>query len=177
MSRRRPGFTLIEIMVVLAILVILGALLIPTLAGLKGNSGVKAGADTVRARLFDARARAMEDGILYRVSLSDDGKTIQIAPDDPNQTSDSQGRPINPSQEKLPDGVFCKVVAQDGVEATVDQTGWVRIVTFTAEGTCREDVAEVIVNEDGKNVTSVPITIHIRGVTGAVRTLKSGAKK
>ena len=173
MSRRRSGFTLLELIVVMAILLILGSLVIPSLVGMKGNTGVKAGADAVRARMFDARSRAMDDGVAYRLSLSEDGQSLQVAPDDPNTVDPS--RHGTTTTEKLPDGVIAKVQAQDGVEAAVDQTGWVRVATFTPEGTCREDLIEVVVSEPA--VKAAPIKIRIRGVTGAIRTLKPGGKR
>jgi type IV fimbrial biogenesis protein FimT len=170
MVRRRPGFTLIELVVVLAILMILAGILIPTLSGMRGGTGLKAGADAVRARMYDAKSRAMDDGIPYRLSMSEDGKTLQIAPDDPTAAADL-GHPATPSQDKLPDGILVKVMPQDGVDATVDQTGWVRIATFTPDGTCREDSVDVQVIETD-NKASVPIRIHIRGTTGVIRTMR-----
>jgi len=49
-------------LVVLALLIILGTIIIPSTAALYGNSRQKAGADMVRARLADGRALAMETG-------------------------------------------------------------------------------------------------------------------
>lgn len=175
MVRRRPGFTLLEMVVVMAILVVLAGILVPTIAGVRGNTGLKAGGDTLRSKMFDARAKAMDYGIPYRLSVSDDGKTLQVAPDDATAAADL-GQSGNPSQEKMPDGIIVKVLPQDGVEATVDQTGWIRVATFSPEGTCREDLVEVQVIE-AENKVAVPITIRIRGVTGAIRIVKSGAKK
>jgi prepilin-type N-terminal cleavage/methylation domain-containing protein len=173
-SRRRSAFTLLELVVVMAIVAILGSLVIPSMVGLKGNTGVKAGVDAVRAKMFDARAKAMDEGVPYRLSLSDDGRTLQVSPDDPNSVDPA--KPGHTATEKLPDGVVAKVMAQDGVEATVDQTGWVRVATFTAEGTCREDVVEVTVTDTSIR-NAAPMTVRIRGVTGAIRTVKPGGKR
>ena len=41
---------------------------LPSFSALKGNSRQKAAADLVRARLADARAKAMEDGQPYMVT-------------------------------------------------------------------------------------------------------------
>src|SRR5262245_2862702 len=158
----------------MAILIILGSLILPSMVGIKGNTGIKAGVDTVRARMFDARGKAMDDGVPYRLSVSDDGKTLQVAPDDPNSVDPTTNHGST-TTEKLPDGVIVKVMAQDGVEATVDQTGWVRVATFTAEGTCRKDLIDVQVSEPAAK--AAPVTIRIRGVTGAIRTIKPGGKQ
>ncbi len=56
----RPGYTVLELCVVIALLVILGAAIIPGIPGIAGNVRQKAAADLVRARMADARAKAME---------------------------------------------------------------------------------------------------------------------
>jgi prepilin-type N-terminal cleavage/methylation domain-containing protein len=172
---RRSAFTLIELIVVMAILIVLGSLVIPSMVGIRGNTGVKAGVDTVRAKMFDARSKAMDDGIPYRLSLSSDGRTLQVAPDDPNAVDPTHQQGTT-ATDTLPDGVVAKVTAQDGVEAAVDQTGWVRVATFTADGTCREDLVEVTVT-DSTMKNAAPMTVRIRGVTGTIRTVKSGGNR
>jgi prepilin-type N-terminal cleavage/methylation domain-containing protein len=174
MSRRRAGFTLLELVVVMAILLILGSLAIPTMVGVRGNTGIKAGVDAVRAKMFDARSKAMDEGVAYRLSVSDDGKKLQVAPDDPNSVDPTHHGMT--STEDMPDGVVVKVQAQDGVQAAPDQTGWVRVATFMADGTCREDFIEVVVT-DTTVTNAAPMRIQIRGVTGAIRTVKPGGNK
>lgn len=198
MTRRRPAFTLLEVIVVMAILTIIGALILPSLVGMRGNTGLKAGVDSVRARMLEARTRAMDDGIAYRLLLSNDGRSLQVMPDDPaaaealvmsgtagaaavggasavggmSQTTGTGGT-FGPSQDdQLPIGITARVQAQNGVEATIDQSGWIRVATFTPEGTCREDLVEVVVTDEA--MPNYPITIRIRGVTGAIRTVRSG---
>jgi prepilin-type N-terminal cleavage/methylation domain-containing protein len=166
-SPRRKGFTLIELVVVMACLIILGAILIPTVMGIQGDSLRTAGVDTVRARMADARASAMGDAIPYRLSVSSDGTQLRVDADDP--ASVEEGIKIHRSTETLPNGITVKVASEDGVQAVTDAEGWTKIATFLHDGTCREDVVEVIIQEPN----SSPRILQIRGLTGAIRELKT----
>src|SRR5438309_1275859 len=83
-SRARSGVTLLELMVVLALLIILAAATLPSFAGLKGNADQKAAADTLRARIADTRGLAMAEATTYRLAVHRDGNRLRIAPDDTN---------------------------------------------------------------------------------------------
>src|SRR5438132_8200215 len=80
-NRRRPGYTLMELLVVLALLLILGGLLAPTFSASSRDTGVKAGADLVRGRMEDARGNAIEDARPYRFAVSADGTRVRVSPD------------------------------------------------------------------------------------------------
>jgi prepilin-type N-terminal cleavage/methylation domain-containing protein len=168
--RRRTGYTLLEVLTVMAVLVVLGGMLAPTWRSLGGDSNVKAGADTVRGRLADARAAAIEQGRPYRVSVSADGTRVRVAPDDlafagqadplAGQTEDAP-RVI---EEELPKGLTVVLVADEAAAPPIEQDGWVRVVTYLPDGTCREDRAQVEVREPGCH----PMVIRVRGLTGSV---------
>src|SRR5688572_26091868 len=64
----RSGYTLFELIVVMAILLLLAAIILPSVGAFRGELAV-------------ARARAMEEGRPYRVAISQDGKRIRRAPD------------------------------------------------------------------------------------------------
>jgi Tfp pilus assembly protein FimT len=163
----RRGYTLFEVIIILALLIILGVALLPTLSGFYGNSRQRAAADTIRARLADARARAMEDGMPYRVAVHQDGTRIRMAPD----TDEYLGLPAdNPPafnskviEDKL-EPATAELVLDGGTEAAADAAGWITIVVFKPTGDCRDDRgATVAVKErDFK-----PILIQVRGVTGS----------
>ena len=164
--RRRAGFTLVEVMAVMAVLVILAAVLGPTLTGMNRGTRVKAAADTIRARANDARAAAVGGNKTYRLALSSDNSQLRIAPDDEAfdtqaTTDDDAEKPIV-AVEAFPPGVAVRLIPTGSLAPVADSAGWVRAATFLADGTCREDQVVLEVRELG--VT--PYWVRIRGLTG-----------
>lgn len=165
---RRPGFTMIEMIVVVAVVLIIGGVLLPTLAGLAGNSKVKAAADAVKARLMEARLNAMEQGRPYVFSISTDGLKMRVAPDEAVEAEvgeDGQSLPAVVIEEDLPDEINLKLTTpQNGTTASTTANGYTKVVTFQPDGTCAEDSATLGVQENGRS----GMVVTIRGLTGAV---------
>ena len=65
----RAAFTLLEILLVMAVIVIIAAISFPSLEAMYGQTRVNAGGDSIRAALATARAHAVEEGIPYRVAI------------------------------------------------------------------------------------------------------------
>jgi prepilin-type N-terminal cleavage/methylation domain-containing protein len=167
--KRRRGFTLLELVAVLAVLIILGAVLVPTLSGVRGDTRSKAGADTVRGFMAEARSKAMEDGQAYRIAVSPDGRTLRVSPESSSMNmgmvDDGDTSPALVREDTLPDAVTAKLLTDENDDAaTTDEAGWIRIATFLADGTCREDTVEVVVSETGV----APFVVRLRGLTGVV---------
>ena len=168
----RRGYTILELLVLLALLVILGAAILPSISGIAGNVRQKAAADLVRARLADARAKAMENNQAHRVSLNDDGTRIRVAPDDPQYATTPADHPAG-YQSKVTEDAITKASAHVVIEANDpvperDGSGWTTVATFLPDGPCRE-ASNVIVEVREKNYP--PIRIRIRGVTGGTKLL------
>lgn len=167
----RPGVTLLELVVVLALLLILAAVIVPSFSGMQGNSKQRTAADAVKARLADARARAIETGQAYRVAVSSDGTRIRMGPDTANfsdQAADNPPQFLSKSAENTLDTATVEVTTEEGnVPPAVDSGGWITVATFKPDGTCREDRALVLV----KQVVFPPIPIQVRGIVGIARTL------
>ncbi|MFO0851450.1 MAG: prepilin-type N-terminal cleavage/methylation domain-containing protein [Gemmataceae bacterium] len=169
---RRSGFSLVELMVVIAILVILAGLIAPNVAGLKRDTRVKAGADSLRGRISEARGQAMEDGRAYRMSVSADGKRLRLAPDVADYSSlEPQTSDIDPDaplviEEAFPEGVTVQPMLGDGQQPEIDGSDWIRVATFLPDGTCREDAVVIELREPGV----YPILVRLRGLTGAAST-------
>lgn len=168
----RHAYTLLELIVVLAVILILGAAVTMTIDGYHSNTRQKAAADGIRARLADARAKAMEQGTWYRLAISTDGRRIRLAPDGPDFASLPADNP--PSfesrvvEDQFAEGVTAEVIDISDDQAQLDSGGWRTIATVGPEGICKEDGALVRVRE--KNFT--PIEIRIRGVIGSARILR-----
>lgn len=152
-------------MAVMAALVVLGVMLIPTLSGIRGNTNLKAGADTLRSLMAQARAKAIEDGRNYRLTITADGRTIRIEPDVNSITGeamppDADDRPIV-REELLPKGVTVAILEDDA--PITDAGGLQRVATLLPDGTCREDSVFLQFNESGVK----SLTVRIRGLTGS----------
>lgn len=170
----RPAFTLMELLLVLAVLIILAAVVFPSFSGLRGNADQKAAVDQVRGRIADARGLAMQEGVPYRLAVHQDGSKLRLAPDVPefgqlptSSVVTSSAKAVETKLEKA----TVKVVADtdSGDQRTADGSGWITVGTFLADGTCREDDAMIEVRETGSDI---PIRIRLRGVTGSARVLR-----
>lgn len=165
-TRQRRGYTLLELMAVMAALLVLGVMILPTLSGIRGNTNIKASADILRSMLAQARAKAIEDGRNYRLALSSDGRTLQLGPDVNAITGEAEQpsgfeKPITRTEE-LPKGVTLAILDDDSIAPDVN--GLLRIATLLPDGTCREDSVFVQLSESGVS----PMTLRIRGLTGNI---------
>jgi type II secretion system protein H len=166
---RRPGFTIFELIVVLALLIILAAVAIPTSESLYGDSRSKAAADQVRGELAAARAWAIEEGRPYRVAVSDDGKRVRRAAEDEwDQQAGAEAAAGARRVEVALEKVTAKVQT-DGDETPLPENGWVTVAVFLPDGTCRVPPGSnpthfVALTEDGRNASG--LRVAVRGLTG-----------
>jgi hypothetical protein len=169
---RRRGISLIEVVVVMAVLVVIGGILAPTFRTMSGDSKTKAGVDTIKGRIADARGSAVDQGRPYKLSISQDGLHVRVAPDEQAfvnmaaTADDDESSGPHIVESDMPKDVTLKILDQDATENTTDEAGWIRVATFLPDGTCREDSALLEVHELG-----VPaVNIRIRGLTGTATT-------
>jgi len=168
---RRAGYTLLEMVAVLAVLVILGAVIVPSLSGFYGNTKQRAAADILRTRLAEARAKAMERGTPFRVAIHTDKNRIRVAPD----TEDFASIPADdpPSYNSLAtedtlDEATVELITEQSDERPADSGGWLTLATMRGDGSSKESRSAMV---SIKQRDFAPIQIQVRGLTGQARTV------
>lgn len=178
-TRNRRGWTLFEMMVVMALVVILGAVAAPSLFSSYTQYRLKSAADGMAAAFARARDSARRHGCSYRLSIIPDTGNYRIAPDNPDAvtgTTNQQGDPLV-IEDHLPNGVQ---IAMGNTEASdpdnpgnsagstvgqSDQGQYVVAAVFKPDGTAQTDV-QVVLSAKG----AIPLAVKLRGLTGAVTT-------
>jgi prepilin-type N-terminal cleavage/methylation domain-containing protein len=179
----RQAFTLFEVMLVLAVLVLLAAVVVPSLDSWLTSFRVTAAGDAVRAAWAQARSHAINDGTSYRFCLIPNTGIYRLAPDSATfwgSASGSDGSSValaqshNPPlvlEETLPRGVRFVIgngpSPSDNEQApapgAVDTGVWSNPVVFYPDGTARDDVDLILRGRRGR-----ALLVRLRGLTGAV---------
>jgi len=180
----RRGYTLLELLLVLALILLLAVIAYPSLDAMSGDLKLVSAADQVRAAWTQARTRAVNEGRPYRFALVPGKGNYRLAPDssefwsgDGAQTAESTESTEKPLvlERHLAKGVrFNSQDASTPLEldagddsflppGSVELSRYLPIVTFFPDGTSREDVSIVFSLKGAR-----PILLRLRGITGAV---------
>jgi prepilin-type N-terminal cleavage/methylation domain-containing protein len=183
-DRTRRGYTLFEVILVLAVVLLVSAFAYPSLKNMFGYHKLNGAVDSVRAAWAQARARAIDEGRPYRFSVEPGGSHFRVAPDQDDYWPSS--KPENDTQgtgmvleHALPAGVHFSVnangaapPANDSPADASDSSGevktkasgeWSTAAVFLANGTARDDV-KITFQVRGVR----PVTLQLRGLTGSV---------
>ena len=170
MPRRSPrsGYTILELLVVITILLILGAVVLPSITGMARDTKGQAAADAVRGHAALARSRAVEDGRAYQLLVWPDGTRLRVAPDEseqPEQPADGTATPALIRETALPPTVTLVPISfGTDQQQTTDANGWIKLATFKPDGTCLEDGVQFELREPG----AAALVVNVRGLTGSV---------
>jgi prepilin-type N-terminal cleavage/methylation domain-containing protein len=166
---RRPGLTLLEVLLVMAIILALGAIAYPTLDAMYGDVRVKAAADEVRASWTEARARAIEDGRAYRFAVEPGTGKYRVAPDaiefwdGSGGTAGESDAPPHVQEDELPNGIQFEVPPDLRGDGT-----WTTVAVFNPDGSCQSDIEITLKDDDD----STPVVVRVRAITGAINVRK-----
>ena len=185
----RRGYTLVEILLVTAIIVIVAAIAAPSFRGTMRHMSLQSAANEVRAELTRAHVLAMKTGRtqVFQYEVGGDKYKIEkwaagdeelegtggeTAPVPPPQTTSAEG--LLPGERKLPEGT--KFVMGDSAMETRSQrieeevmsmggsgANWSRPILFFPDGSS-VDAFVVVGNEFDRG-----IRVELRGMTGAVK--------
>lgn len=196
---RRRGFTLLELMLVLAIMVILVALTFPALKAQYKQQKLSAAADTYRAALLQARSHAIDEGQPYRVCIVPGKGNLRVAPDMDSAWSgtgtptDASGNPVFVMEATLSRGISLSLAsspqrpdANDDTAlplGTVGSNQWTTTAVLLPDGSAR-------VNTDFSTGSAVTVggstdimilraqgrglTVSLRALTGETTVQSSG---
>ena len=187
-SPRREAFTLMEMLLVLAILVLVAALVVPAFQNTLRDQHLRSAADTVRTEWNRAHNKAMKSGRIQVFRYQPGGRKFQVEPwkaaDDSLEASgnpDSQfGHPPpattggdDPNQEsrwQLPEGIrflggdSALETRDEAVESAMGGGGqggeWSRPILFYPDGVSSD--AWVVVADEHDSA----IRVELRGLTG-----------
>jgi type II secretory pathway pseudopilin PulG len=184
---RRTGLTLVEVCLVLALIVILGAVAAPLMEGSFSRAGLESGADLVRGAWARARLAAMDSGQTHVFRFEPRGGRFQIitldqlgmpasemaAPDVPNPEH-TVADMLRLPQSRLPDGVVfaagnisesSQVLATLG---TATESAWSAPILFHPNGTTSD--ASIVLANEAQNT----VRVTLRGLTGIANTSEVG---
>lgn len=166
----RSGFTILELLLVVAIMIALAAIAYPTMSAMYGDIRVKAGADQVRGAWTECRAYAIDEGRPYRFAVQAGTGKFRLAPHSDEFWGGSAGEttfgseddslPPHVSEGDLPKDIVFDVPDGFG-ESSAD--GWTAVAVFLPDGTAEEDREITLTADDSR-----PVIIKVRAMTGAV---------
>lgn len=180
-TRSRRGLTLIELMLVLAIMVVVAAFVLPTFKGPLANQKLLKAGDSLRAEWNRTRIRAMKSGRIqvFRAQIGTDNYTVQTwyaENDDVSSTNDSMkfGTAAPTPESDLTNRTLAEGIqfsagdsTSDGRAATVEQqlgggdSIWTRPILFYPDGTC--STAKFVLGDERQQYY---VVVSLRGITG-----------
>jgi prepilin-type N-terminal cleavage/methylation domain-containing protein len=173
----RNAYTLLEMVLVTAVIGMLAAMSVPVMTSLQSHTRIQAGVDAVRAAWAQGRAKAIEEGRPYRFAVVMGKSNFRLAPDRADSWNGGNAPSSDPAgpglvrEGALPKGVVFADKDQAGPTGTdtvvpaghVGQGMWADVAVFQPDGTAREDV-EIAFQVQG----SRGMVIRLRALTGAV---------
>ncbi len=178
------GFSLFELMIVLAIIVMVAVLVTPSLMERVRSGRVQEAADAVRDVVAEARRFAIMTGVDYHVRFEVNGQAVVAIPADPKATLVNSSGPdlqqsrvivkevilgdtlfLRAARDADPGGEKLKIPDFQPLDDAEDLSRrvWSYPILFRFDGTSRTKTFRVM---DGENRTA---EVSIRGLTGAVR--------
>jgi type II secretory pathway pseudopilin PulG len=177
----RSAYTLLELILVLALLVVIAALVLPSAESMYAQFRLTQGSDSVRAAWASARAYAIDEGRPYRFAIIPNQGNYRVAPDSsefwsgsdqPRNSTDSATPPLVVSKS-LPKGLRFAApdappVAAQGTESSlppdsINPEMWSSRTVFLPDGTASQDV-EIVFGNSG----TMGLVMKLRALTGAV---------
>jgi type II secretory pathway pseudopilin PulG len=159
--KQRSAHTLLEVILVLALLVIIAGITFPTVMSAYGSQRIRAGSDTIRAGFVEARTHAVSESRRYRFSVMEGKGNFRVAPDDPAFWSGSPPQddqsPAFVYEDELPPGIHFTFPNGGGSGGQ-----WKTVAVFDSDGSA-DNAEEITLELRGTR----PLVITLRALTGS----------
>ncbi len=168
-NQERLGYTLMEMMMVMAILVIAASISVPVIHSMLADGRLSAAADQVRAQLAETRARAMDEGRPWRLAYLPNTGVYQLAPEESTDWEQKSDEPMETAE--LVRGVLPKDIVFGAKEEDISgrqeagQAGsdWETLAIYLPGGDARDDTMTYF-----GHVGFLPMRVQVRALTGAM---------
>jgi prepilin-type N-terminal cleavage/methylation domain-containing protein len=180
---KRRGLTLVEILLVLALLVVISGIVLPLLEGTFSRAALYGAGDLLQGAWAQARFASMQSGQIHAFRFEPNANHFQIvsldslgapesnglAPEDPDNEPQAADF-VRLSDNRLPEGVVfndANISSSAQTLATMPMTAdsaWSTPILFYPDGTT-SDATVLLANSDG-----VAIRVTLRGLTGISQT-------
>jgi type II secretory pathway pseudopilin PulG len=177
--QRRRAYTLVEVTLVLALMVILGAVGYPSIEAMYAGVKVEGASDSVRAAWSEAQAHAVNEGRPYRFAVVPGKGNYRVAPDSADYWNGDNHPPLgedNPAivlEGSLPKGMVFTMSGSGSppsgnedtalADGAVSSGQWSTAAVFLPDGTAQDD-CDITLELAGAR----PMVVHLRALTGVV---------
>ena len=182
--RERAGFTLLEVILVMGLIVIVMSIAVPSVSNFYKGEKLMAATDGMRGAAAEARVHAIDRGCNYRLAVVPGRGNFRYAPESPEYWSGGSGEGLPCREGAVPADIGLRVVvgsqeltlAADSSAATSIPVGevspdlWSTVVIFRPDGSADKTV-EIIFSSPH----CLSLSVTLRGLTGttSVRRLSS----
>jgi prepilin-type N-terminal cleavage/methylation domain-containing protein len=188
------GFTLLELLLVLAVLVVIGALSWPRMMRYVQENALKQNVDAVRRELASTRMHAIESGLTYQFRYEPTGQQFLVLPFERPNDADSQESGTATPSDQPPTATKAKTVegrisADFRFDTPTDAAGqtvggqqlsdqWLSLLKNGAQYSQTTWSPPILFRANGesqdaqlavKDQTGNSIKLSVRGLTGSVR--------
>lgn len=170
-DRHRCGFTLLELLLVLAIIVLVGTMSLPVFQTWMASYRIQEGMDQLRTQIVRGRTLAMNEGRLYRLGWQPGSSDFRIAPDTLEQWPELAGTVFGPRFSGMtePPGTVIEAMLPAGIVFLQSPDGLTSVV-FRPDGTARLFAADgsermeglILLSDDAGQMRA----LRLRGLTG-----------
>jgi Tfp pilus assembly protein FimT len=166
-ARSRDAVTLIELLLVMAMIVIITGLTLPTFFSGYKKQQLRSAADQLRVDLAQARNRAMSSGLTLGLTISERTYLISVAADLADENEASTSTPSYELTQELPEGIKLAPVSTTGA-ATGQPTSGALDPTASSEvfAYFYPDGTTSTVEFQVSNEKQDSLIVSLRGLTG-----------